>query len=108
VTVAEPCGDDCQLCEADQLARAAYLARHRKYNTSAKGQKRNRRYEDAHPERKLRWEPARNALRASLPPVPETLTHNGADLPPEPGPETAPAEAGSAPDRTPEGVSVAA
>jgi hypothetical protein len=108
VTVAEPCGDDCRLCEADQLAREAYLARHRKYNTSAKGQKRNRRYEDAHPERKLRWEPARNALRAPM--------HNGLDLPPEPGPETAggvapetaPAEAGSAPDQTPEGVSVAA
>ena len=34
-----------------------------KYNQSAKGQKRNRRYEDAHPERKLRWEKARNAMR---------------------------------------------
>jgi hypothetical protein len=131
MTTNEPCGDDCQLCEADRLAREAYLARHSRYNTSAKGQRRNRRYEDAHPERKLRWEPARNALRAPLPPVPETPMHNGADLPPEPGPETAggvaknrpvtpraeaggvapetaPAEAGSAPDRTPEGVSVAA
>jgi hypothetical protein len=31
------------------------LARHARYNTSAKGQARNRRYEEAHPERKLRW-----------------------------------------------------
>jgi hypothetical protein len=116
MTTNEPCGDDCTLCEADRLAREAYLARHSRYNASAKGQRRNRRYEDAHPERKLRWEPARNALRAPLPPVPETPMHNGIDLPPEPGPETAggvapetaPAEAGSAPDRTPEGVSVAA
>lgn len=36
---------------------------HRKYNASAKGQKRNRRYEDKNPERKLRWEKARNAMR---------------------------------------------
>jgi hypothetical protein len=34
-----------------------------RYNQSAKGQRRNRRYEDAHPERKLRWENARNAMR---------------------------------------------
>jgi hypothetical protein len=46
-------------------SREKYLARQRKYNTSSKGQKRNRRYEDAHPERKLRWEPARNALHFS-------------------------------------------
>jgi hypothetical protein len=36
---------------------------HQKYNQSAKGQKRNRRYEEKHPSRKLRWENARNALR---------------------------------------------
>jgi hypothetical protein len=36
---------------------------HRRYNTSRKGQARNRRYEAAHPERKLRWEAARNALK---------------------------------------------
>ena len=35
----------------------------RKYNLSTKGQKRNRKYEDRHPERKLRWEQARNAMR---------------------------------------------
>jgi len=39
------------------------LATHRKYNASSKGQKRNKRYEDKHPERKLRWENARNAMR---------------------------------------------
>ena len=39
------------------------LARHKRYNQSAKGQARNRRYEEAHPERKLRWEAARNSLR---------------------------------------------
>jgi len=43
--------------------REKYLARHRKYNTSAKGQKRNQKYEENHPERKLRWEPARDALQ---------------------------------------------
>lgn len=67
----DPCGDDCLLCEADQLARKRYLAKHSRYNTSSKGQKRNRRYEDAHPERKLRWEPARNALRSPLGPPPD-------------------------------------
>jgi len=36
----------------------------RRYNTSVKGQLRNRRYEEKHPERKLRWEPARNAGHA--------------------------------------------
>ena len=35
----------------------------RRYNTSRKGQKRNKRYEDKHPERALRWEKARNAMR---------------------------------------------
>ena len=37
------------------------LARHRRYNQSPKGQARNRRYEEKRPERKLRWEPARNS-----------------------------------------------
>lgn len=44
-------------------ARKRLLAKHLKYNQSVKGQKRNKRYEDAHPSRKLRWEPARNNLR---------------------------------------------
>jgi hypothetical protein len=35
----------------------------RRYNLSAKGQRRNKRYEAAHPERVLRWERARNAMR---------------------------------------------
>lgn len=39
------------------------LERHRRYNQSKKGQKRNRAYEEAHPERKTRWEQARNASR---------------------------------------------
>lgn len=46
--------------------RERRLAAHRKYNQSTKGQKRNRRYEDGHPSRKLRWEPARNELRKSV------------------------------------------
>lgn len=37
------------------------LDRHRRYNASAKGQARNKRYEAANPHRKLRWEPMRNA-----------------------------------------------
>lgn len=49
---------------APEVARERRLAAHRKYNLSSKGQKRNVRYEAAHPERKLRWEPARNALRS--------------------------------------------
>jgi hypothetical protein len=36
-----------------------YLERHRRYNRSLKGQKRNQRYEEKNPSRKLRWEPAR-------------------------------------------------
>jgi hypothetical protein len=60
----DPCGDGCPLCEADELARERRLATHRRYNLSAKGQARNRAYEAAHPERKLRWEPARNAARS--------------------------------------------
>lgn len=31
--------------------------RHRRYNRSAKGQARNKRYEAKHPERKQRWSP---------------------------------------------------
>lgn len=80
----EECGPDCLLCAADQAARQRRLDTHRKYNASSKGQARNRAYEARHPERKLRWEPARNALRSGLGPAPETPMHNGADLPPEP------------------------
>jgi len=40
-------------------AREKYLARHRRYNTSRKGQARNQRYEESHPERQNRWEPQR-------------------------------------------------
>jgi hypothetical protein len=37
----------------------------RRYNTSSKGQKRNRRYESKHPGRKIRWEQSRNDLRSA-------------------------------------------
>ncbi len=43
--------------------RANKLASHQKYNASSKGQKRNKRYEQKHPERQGRWESARNAMR---------------------------------------------
>jgi hypothetical protein len=33
------------------------LARYRRYNSSKKGQDRNKKYEDAHPERRTRWAP---------------------------------------------------
>jgi len=33
------------------------LARYRRYNQSKKGQARDKKYEDAHPERKDRWSP---------------------------------------------------
>lgn len=39
------------------------LARHRRYNQSKKGRARNKKYEDAHPERATRWEQARNSGR---------------------------------------------
>jgi hypothetical protein len=68
-------------------ARARYLAAQSRYNTSDKGQRRNLRYEAAHPERKLRWEPARNALHATMPPPPAEPMHQGADLPPEVDPD---------------------
>jgi hypothetical protein len=45
--------------------KAKALERHQRYNQSAKGQARNRRYEDKHPERKVRWETARNSVRPS-------------------------------------------
>ena len=38
------------------------LAKYFKYNRSAKGQERNRRYEEKHPERSLRWEPLRDLI----------------------------------------------
>jgi hypothetical protein len=46
---------------SDESAAAAERRRerHARYNSSAKGLARNRAYEDRHPERKLRWEPAR-------------------------------------------------
>jgi hypothetical protein len=47
----------------DSERRERRLARYRRYNGSRKGRARDQRYEAAHPERKLRWEPARNALR---------------------------------------------
>lgn len=37
--------------------------RHQRYNRSPKGIARNRRYEAKHPERRERWEAARNAAR---------------------------------------------
>jgi hypothetical protein len=39
------------------------LEKYRRYNQSAKGRARDKRYEQKHPERKIRWEEARNALR---------------------------------------------
>ena len=47
-------------------AREKLLARHRRYNQSRKGRRRNQRYEDKNPARKLRWEAGRNALIAQL------------------------------------------
>lgn len=49
--------------EARAASREKALERHRRYNGSKKGQARNQRYEQAHPERKTRWEQARNAVR---------------------------------------------
>jgi hypothetical protein len=50
--------------------RERYLDAQRRYNLSAKGRTRYRRYEDAHPERKgTRWEPARNALNHAARPA---------------------------------------
>ncbi len=71
------------MSEAAEDARTRYLKRHQRYNLSRKGQRRNVRYEAAHPERKLRWEPARNALRSALGPPPEAPMHGGGDMPPE-------------------------
>jgi hypothetical protein len=42
--------------------REKLLDRHRRYNQSAKGQARNRRYEAAKRPGRPRWEPMRNAL----------------------------------------------
>jgi hypothetical protein len=42
--------------------RERRLASHRRYNQSAKGQARNRRYEMAKQPDRTRWEPMRNAL----------------------------------------------
>jgi hypothetical protein len=46
-------------------ARLRYLARQARYNASRKGKARNYRYELKHPERRTRWEAARNQLRAA-------------------------------------------
>ena len=46
--------------------KANKLASHQKYNASAKGQARDKRYELKHPERKGRWESARNAKPRDL------------------------------------------
>lgn len=63
---------ECPLYEAcAEAARGRRLEVHRRYNHSAKGQARDARYEARHPERKLRWEPARNALRSPLGPAPD-------------------------------------
>ena len=51
---------------SDDEKRERRLAAHRKYNLSTKGRARDARYEAKHPERKLRWEAARNALRRDL------------------------------------------
>jgi hypothetical protein len=37
--------------------REQILAKYARYNASAKGRARNKKYEDAHPERKTRWAP---------------------------------------------------
>ena len=47
----------------EEERQARRLAAHSRYNTSIKGKNRNNRYESKHPERKLRWEAARNAMR---------------------------------------------
>jgi hypothetical protein len=44
--------------------RQRYLAAQSRYNTSRKGKRRNLAYE-ARAQRGVRWEPARNALRAA-------------------------------------------
>ena len=43
--------------------RDKYLDRQKRYNDSRKGKARRDKYEEKHPERKIRWEEARNALR---------------------------------------------
>lgn len=41
--------------DKQEASREKRLARHARYNGSAKGQERNRRYEEAQPERRNRW-----------------------------------------------------
>jgi hypothetical protein len=48
------------------------LAKHRRYNASVKGQRRNARYEAKHPERKVRWSPITGREVAKIP-MPEVL-----------------------------------
>jgi hypothetical protein len=47
----------------DGERRERLLEKHKRYNASRKGQDRDKRYEDKHPERQGRWEKARNAMR---------------------------------------------
>jgi hypothetical protein len=85
-TTIEPCdgADGCPLCAADLERRRRYLAAQSRYNTSVKGQRRNREYEKRRRPGRVGWEPARNALRAAMPPAPDRPMHDGADLPPDP------------------------
>lgn len=48
------------------------LAKHRRYNSSVKGQARNLRYEAKHPERRVRWSPITGREVAAMP-LPEVL-----------------------------------
>jgi hypothetical protein len=49
----------------DEQRRANRLETYRTYNQSRKGKARYDKYEAAHPERAVRWEPMRNALAAA-------------------------------------------
>lgn len=57
------------MADPDQLR----LDRYRRYNASAKGQRRHKRYENAHPERADRWKPLERrreqAIGIPLPPA---------------------------------------
>jgi len=53
-------------CQTDEERRERLLEKHKRYNASKKGQDRDKRYEEKHPERygrQGRWEEARNAMR---------------------------------------------
>jgi len=92
-----------------KTARERRLDAHRRYNLSAKGQARNRRYEAARPERKLRWEPARNAARNPHANQPGGEAENQAPAPEVDGGGAAPKNAMEATrNPAPEGVDTAA